>query len=692
MSRLGIALLPTNYTTTLPEGSAYDSLCLQITTEHWCERWRDMCIGSDSPKDSGSRAKTEATAERWRASQVYELGELNDTEHLAPENTILLVSPWLELDAPDAWVRHDTVVAFRQELAYASYLSMHTAIVPAPQANNRTQAAAFARALHSALLSFPGLHLAVRVPIYYYPTHDFHQPWQTWDLLRSMCEYHPRLSVALDLSPLPATLPSLIDAWNAEPVSHVVLPASLFISNAKGYPVLSKSTQGVVRNLIVHQPSVTFVLSGTDTNLHSKGGDKAYPQYIQHLHRTTAAKEGSMEYWARGYGDLLQAPLQPLMDNLQNTTYETFEQDPVKYAHYEEAIYRALMDRKERERLVLLVAGAGRGPLVKRALTALGRSKTLNAKVYVVEKNPNAWIGLQRTFKDEDRVQLLFGDMREAAIPEQVDIVISELLGSFGDNELSPECLDGVEKCLKPDGISIPCSYTAHITPLSSARLWQEARDRGGKGEEPYVVMFQSTRRLSPYVHECWEFAHPRLTPLGCDNGHNVRSAETVFNIPYGGILHGFAGYFEAVLYDTIGLSIHPERKDQVSKDMLSWFPMYIPIREPLYLPAGCELHTSIWRLTDGKKVWYEWCAEAFLDVGGSPVFSSVKSFGSSSTLGVPSSPALMTHPPPSPLIDAIEMKSPFDRNSQQFQHIGKLKIGQTGLHNPSGRSSWIGL
>jgi len=49
----------------------------------------------------------------------------------------------------------------------------------------------------------------------------------------------------------------------------------------------------------------------------------------------------------------------------------------------------------------------------------------------------------------ESNVQLLFGDMRNLDVPEPVDILISELLGSFGDNELSPECLDGVQKCLK---------------------------------------------------------------------------------------------------------------------------------------------------------------------------------------------------------------------------------------------------
>ena len=48
-----------------------------------------------------------------------------------------------------------------------------------------------------------------------------------------------------------------------------------------------------------------------------------------------------------------------------------------------------------------------------------------------------------------DQVTIVSTDMREWQAPEKADIIISELLGSFGDNELSPECLDGVTKFLK---------------------------------------------------------------------------------------------------------------------------------------------------------------------------------------------------------------------------------------------------
>jgi protein arginine N-methyltransferase 5 len=46
-----------------------------------------------------------------------------------------------------------------------------------------------------------------------------------------------------------------------------------------------------------------------------------------------------------GYRDYLQAPLQPLQDDLESQTYETFEKDVTKYLQYQEAVRRALVDR-----------------------------------------------------------------------------------------------------------------------------------------------------------------------------------------------------------------------------------------------------------------------------------------------------------------------------------------------------------
>lgn len=68
-------------------------------------------------------------------------------------------------------------------------------------------------------------------------------------------------------------------------------------------------------------------------------------------------------------------------------------------------------------------------------------------------------------------------------------------------------------------------------------------------------------------------------TGLPLTNSHNTRAAKLTFHIPHGGALHGLAGYFEAVLYGHVGLSIHPHRMDKISKDMLSWFPLFFPFK-----------------------------------------------------------------------------------------------------------------
>lgn len=125
------------------------------------------------------------------------------------------------------------------------------------------------------------------------------------------------------------------------------------------------------------------------------------------------------------------------------------------------------------------------------------------------------------------------------------------------------------------------------------------------------MVLFQAVNILSGdgggvrgkcggRVQECWEFEHPRRDiPLDAQgttatvlrsiterrvglpwsNAHNTRSATLNFHIPHAGVLHGFAGYFEAVLYADVGLSIHPDRKDHISPNMFSWFPIFFPLR-----------------------------------------------------------------------------------------------------------------
>lgn len=150
--------------------------------------------------------------------------------------------------------------------------------------------------------------------------------------------------------------------------------------------------------------------------------------------------------------------------------------------------------------------------------------------------------------------------------------------------------------------------------------------------------------------------------------------------------------------------------------------------QEPLYLPAGSELRVDLWRLTGANKVWYEWYAEAFLPVqqpvqptasvtvlappasGGSAFGYGVAANQSHNHLPRSASPSprvngagtltLVAPPTPtsvtrSPLVDAVDLSFTSDRSASPERDelgAGVVKIGQTSLHNPGGRSSWYGL
>ncbi|MCO5588146.1 hypothetical protein L7F22_042101 [Adiantum nelumboides] len=644
--------------------------------------------GSERLRESNTSPINEIQkeAEAWRKSPSFHPSELNLTKYEDSDGVIAIISPWIELDSWDEGIRLDSEIALRQELSYASHLGILQVVLPPPSSDPacRPYLVDYARAVAGCLVSRGSeapaaghfMRVSIRLPIsspyasaqMMLKTGVGARPlsissnssngtaqmrseddwsWQAWHVIQSVCGFNARLGVAIDLSaPLPP--PAILERWNAEPVSHVWLPARAFLSNAKGYPVLSKATQSFLRSMIsVKAPQLAFVLTGTQTppENHTRGGQAAYEQYVRHIERNITSNMTETDLQVRSYSDYLQAPLQPLFDNLEGQTYATFEADSIKYEKYEEAVYQALSSLPPKNIISVWVCGAGRGPLVSRCIQA-ARKASRTIKVVALEKNPNAIVGLRERATNEwgqDVVRIEMGDMRTVKISpsEKADIIVSELLGSFGDNELSPECLDGAMRILKPNGICIPRAYSSYVTPISTPKLYGEvakgtpiqastgisSEDRKVKAAEtPYVVLLRAVTYLAgrggredwPEVQHCWTFDHstPPAVPLSHDglpltNAHNVRISSHTFHIPRQSVCHGLAGSFEAHLWGNVVLSIHPD-PNRATQGMNSWFPLYFPFKEPLYLSAESELDVSIWRLTSNDRVWYEWMAQSY--------------------------------------------------------------------------------
>jgi protein arginine N-methyltransferase 5 len=124
-----------------------------------------------------------------------------------------------------------------------------------------------------------------------------------------------------------------------------VLPTGVFLTNKKGYPVLSARHQAALKALVARHGAQVMV-SGPPAGGEARGL-KPYQQcvdrlqlsgpladdalrappfsslrYVDHLYRQLPDPTDEQRF-ERPYLDYLQAPLQPLMDNLESQTYET---------------------------------------------------------------------------------------------------------------------------------------------------------------------------------------------------------------------------------------------------------------------------------------------------------------------------------------------------------------------------------
>ena len=494
-----------------------------------------------------------------------------------------------------------------------------------------------------------------------------------------------------------------------------------FMTNKRGYPTLSKTMQTgftyvlkrlgrTIRVFIAgkhcHSPMpLDNQSSDTVSELVGESGFLPYLQYLRHLRQRQDVKailDTSESKLESSYLDHLQSPLQPLGDDLEYATYETFEKDPVKYSQYERAIFEALKTlmhgnnltrvNKDVESLhyaTIFVLGAGRGPLVQRALNAVSKintttSRALIVRVVAIDKNPNAILYLKSMLASKsnklwttDKVKIIQCDMRNAAKNTdmkqwqndisigrayKVDLLVSELLGSFGDNELSPECLEGAIDAMNEMNllhnhcISIPQRYTSYIAPISSVRLHAEAKAQafqtpssaldgplgqsiGGLKamETPYVVRTHAASQTHT-EKPVFDFQHKSFggrQPLSVDrfskktvvkfyeidteynyetySGYGRRQIEypRVVNenaafSQCGVTIHGLLGTFDAQLFGDIHISISP---NNFSTGMFSWFPLYFPLIDPIFIPTKASLKVSIWRKFDSEsnRVWYEW-------------------------------------------------------------------------------------
>eukprot|EP01039_Chlorochromonas_danica_P003535 gene3535-3872_t len=560
-------------------------------------------------------------------------------------------SSWIHLDSSHPVIRAKSEAAFREEYAYACHLGLQSVIFSSHPLANALDCQAFrliAQLLSRSSSSSSSPQIWVQISL---NSNHLAQDWQGWNRLRQATDHDVKLGVVLELlpghSPTDFSSHPMIQLWAAEPVKAVIVPTTLFVRGEEGLK-MSRSLRHLLYWLAV-QRHAHIILRGDPVY-----DDRvlSYVNYLERLPRLVklnrSKEEKLRDQFNRNYADNLLSPLDPLCVNLDSVTYRMMEADPVKYQSYSDALYQAMKDRMASRMLTsagngqqgqqamrVLVVGPGRGPLIAATLQRFQqlqdetttvkkqRKQWWQLQLVAVEKNANAVITLRNRFANEINeglVTIVHADMRHLAVrcsqdsklaelfQDKMDVIVSELLGSFGDNEASPECLNSIQYLLDEEGgVMIPQSYTSYLAPIASSKLWMHARL--SSLDRLFVVQMESFAPLAE-PQETFHFDHPvASSPSRASiNSSLTQYKELRFSIDQAaGIVHGFAGYFTCRLYGDITLSTLPVDH---SRGMFSWFPAFLPITSPLTVCKGQEVVAQVWRCSEEhNKMWYEWSA-----------------------------------------------------------------------------------
>ncbi|KRZ24830.1 Protein arginine N-methyltransferase 5 [Trichinella pseudospiralis] len=435
--------------------------------------------------------------------------------------------------------------------------------------------------------------------------------WHLFHQLRTACGNDQRLEVALEIGADLCENMKILDRWIGEPIGCLIITGEVFQTMpGSDSPTVSEMHRRLFSLLFTRTSRAVLEFDSKQLDTIPINDFSFCIRNLYKNQRVLPMEQNCSVM--RSYRDYLQLPLQPLFEDLSAATYEVFETDSVKYVKYEMAIKEAISDKisgNEVPFFNVIVCGAGRGPLVTAVLKALEHFAIPAFQLTAVEKNINAVSTLDHLnqTKWNRKVHIVHSDVRKFKPPMKADIIVSEMLGSFGDNELSPECLYEAMKFLKPDGVCIPQFYQSYLSPVHAPKLHYNAAQYRKQVEYNdalecgYVVypttafVIDNPQPLFPFTHKVGNNARPKQKNL-----YKVLKFRSEIDCE----LSGFLGYFYCILYKEHALSILPSNH---TPNMRSWFSMFFPLLTPVMVKAGDEIEIHFWRNTGHGKVWYEW-------------------------------------------------------------------------------------
>lgn len=231
------------------------------------------------------------------------------------------------------------------------------------------------------------------------------------------------------------------------------------------------------------------------------------------------------------------------------------------------------------------------------------------ARVYAIDHNPAAlWLAhrIARANNADHNIIFLEADASTVELQERVDVIVCEMIGTFGTDEGIFEVIQGfANRNLKPDGRIIPSrlqTYLAAVEYCEEFRgVWQE--DFMGLDLRAGVDYPSRSHPLLHFLrYQPVEVSPPAIVEdLSFGPGNDKRPGwlTTRMTINRNGTLQGFVGYFIAKLIDGITLMNYP------CYSGCNWNTWNWPVSPPLAVRPGQFIEVTL--LTSREKDSLDW-------------------------------------------------------------------------------------
>jgi protein arginine N-methyltransferase 1 len=212
------------------------------------------------------------------------------------------------------------------------------------------------------------------------------------------------------------------------------------------------------------------------------------------------------------------------------------------------------------------------------------------SKVYAIETSDIIEVAKQARVNGlEKRITFIKSFSEMAELPEKVDVIISEIIGTFAIEENILQVIsDARKRFLKESGTIIPSSIKMTIVPIESSSLYKEIEFWS---KDIYGVDFSSIHKMAAnnrYIKSLNQgYFLSKPLPINNIDFYTVESKDLYINntisftIKRAGILHGLGGWFEAKLSKNITLSTSPPNPTT------SWKNVFFPIEKTVDVESG---------------------------------------------------------------------------------------------------------